>query len=152
MNSIYFSSVLKSEYGEDLESLMFFNAQQGRVSDGIIESIERFGTPKIVVEGQFLRIAVGSLPSVQTLFAFEHENGTEKLVGVLVYFRSDVENIVVLHVAAKEDYCMFGGQSDQMLLFKLITKLREIASRIKGVRSLTVMYQKGVVRQIPIQS
>lgn len=152
MKSIYFSSVLKSEYQEDLETLLFFNPQQERVSDAIMESIERYGTPKIIVDGELLRISVGTLPSVQTLFAFKHEKEKESLVGVLVYFRSSDENLVLLHVAAKENYCMFGSQGDQMLIFELITKLRQIASRIKGVRFLTVMYQKGVVRQIPIQS
>ena len=143
-----FSSVLKTEYYSDLESLLFLNPQQGRVQLGISESLERFGQPEILVGSDFLQVKVGSISDVQTLFAFDNYSEIQKpeLAGVMIYVRTDDENIVVLHVAVAEDYCLAGRYGDERLLKRFLVMLRKIAHRIKGVRSIEIIYAKRVAR------
>lgn len=149
-NSVLFSSVLKTEYRDELEALMFFNSQQGIVRADIVESIEKHGIPKIVVDGEFLRINVGEFSDVQTLFAFEDIGRDVHLIAIVIYVRINTENVIVLHIAVKEEYAIRGGRAEEMLLMRLIIKLKEIASRIRGVKSITLMYDKGAITRISV--
>jgi len=129
---------------------MFFNPQQGIRWSGIVESIEKFGNPKLVAEGEHIRIKTETLENVQALFAFDRKDKNMRLVGVVVYFRADAETIIILHVAVEDDYSMNGPFSDEMLAMKLIAKVREIGRQIKGVKQLTIFYEKGLERNIPV--
>lgn len=151
MREILFSSVLRTDYYRDLESLLFFNSEQERAQLGIIESLEKFGQPEILVGTDFLQVKVGSFSDVQTLFAFDNYNEIQnpELAGVMIYVRTGDENIAVLHVAVAEDYCVAGRYGDEILLMRFFVKLREIAHRIKGVRSIEIVYDKRVAR-IPV--
>jgi len=151
MRTISFSSVLETDYHPDLQSLLFFNPHQERAKSGLIESLEKFGPPDIVVDGDFLHVKVGSPWDVQTLFAFDnHNNGQKpKLAGVIIYVRIDYENIVVVHVAVEEEYSVGGRCADKMLPMRFLVELREIARRIRGVRSITLGYVKGT-RRMPV--
>ncbi len=148
MNNIIFSSILKSKYRDELEKLLYFNPEQGKIRPGVTKSIERYGNPEIYVDGDLLRIRVEAFSDVQTVYVFHKGGRGSNLIGLLVYVRPDLENIIVLHIAVREEYSMNGCYSDEMLLMRLIIKLREIASRINGVDSLIVMYETGVVRKI----
>lgn len=149
MNSkITFTSVLGLEYGEDLEDLMFFNPQQKEASSRIDHVINEYGVPSIVVDNDRLRIQVEGLAECQTLYALDCSAEKPVLAGVMVYVRSDWENIVLLHIAVKEDYSRMGKFADQMLVLKMTTQLRRIARRIKGIRSITLKYSSGLV--IPV--
>lgn len=146
----HFSSVLSYQYRDDLETLMFFNPQQSKVKPAIVATIEKYGIPRVVVEGELLRIRVEKFAEVQALFALENIGGYSNLAGVIVYVRTDKETIVVLHLAVKEEYSFSGILANKMLVMQLIVKLREIASRIKGVRSIMVVYGKNGIRRIPV--
>jgi hypothetical protein len=150
MTNIRFSSTLNSRYRKDLETLMFFNPQQGRVKPAIVETIEKYGIPKIVVEGELLRIKVEKFADVQALFALETIGERPRLVGVIVYVRPDRETIVVLHLAVQEEYTFSGLHDGEMLVMRLLVNLREIASRIKDVRAIIIVYGKGVFKRIPL--
>ena len=52
-----------------LEQLLFFNVNQHRVRDGIQLSIETYGVPEIYEHDGGLRVRVGDIDGVQTLFA-----------------------------------------------------------------------------------
>lgn len=147
---IVFSSKLGKNHRDELETLMFFNPQQKHVESGILESIERYGLPKVAPNGEFLRVEIAGLPEVQTLFALETYGASASLIGVIVYLRVNRESIVVLHVGVREEYSIFGIYADEMLAMKLIVHLRQIARQIKGVRTLTVIYGKGMIRRIPV--
>jgi len=149
MNSrIGFSSVLGAEYREELEELLFFNPQQRRALSGIDRSISEYGVPTIVVDHNHLRIAVDGLPETQTLYALDYTWEKPVLAGVMVFVRSDLENIILLHIAVREDYSRVGKYADEMLVLRLTTQLRRIAKRIKGVRAITLKYSSGLV--IPV--
>ena len=52
-----------------LEQLLFFNVNQHRVRVGIQQSIDTYGVPEIYEEEGSLRVRVGDVAGVQTLFA-----------------------------------------------------------------------------------
>jgi len=151
MQEIFFSSVLKTDYYRDLQSLLFFNPQQEKVKFNIIESLEKFGQPEIVVDADFLHVKVGSFRDVQTLFAFDNRNEGEKpeLAGVIIYVRVNEENMIVLHIAVREEYSVVGNYCDEMLVMRFITKLRDVGRRIKDVRSIVFLYDEFAPR-IPV--
>jgi len=140
---MFFSSVLGSEYHSDLESLLFFNPQQEKIQFGIVDWLEKFGQPEIMADGDRLRIKVGAFPDVQTLFGFDNNDNQEaNLVGVIVYVRTDGENLIVLHVAVKEEYSLAGIYAEEMLVMRFFAELRKVGHRIKGVRLITFMYDQ----------
>ena len=147
-SQIRFSSILGHEYREELEELMFFNPQQRRAISGINHSISEYGVPSIIADGDRLRIKVDGLAETQTLYALDHSSDRPVLAGVMVYVRSDAENIVLLHIAVKEDYSRMGKHAEEMLVLRLMTQLRRIARMIKGVRAITLKYSSGLV--IPV--
>ena len=147
-SQIRFSSILGHEYREELEELMFFNPQQRRALSGINHSISEYGVPSIVADGDRLRIKVDGLQESQTLYALDNYWEKPVLAGVMVYVRSDLENIILLHIAVKEDYSRMGKYADEMLVLRLMTQLRRIAKGIKGIRAITLKYSSGLV--IPV--
>jgi hypothetical protein len=150
MSGIFFTSLLGNEYRAGLEELMFFNPQQGKVKTGIVASIERYGLPQIFLDGKFLRVKVQEFSEVQTLFALDGRADVSKLVGVVVYVRTNVETITILHIGVDEQYSISGLHAGEMLVVRMIAQLREIARRIKGIRSLVLIYGKGAHTRIPI--
>lgn len=150
MRTLHFTSSLDDHYREDLENLMYFNPMQERTEAGIVAAIEQYGVPKVVSKDGRLSIRVGELPEVQTLFALSGQAQNDPLAGILIYIRSSKEVLTVLHIGVKEEYSTFGVYSDSMLTVTFITRLREIARTIKGVRILTIMYGKGNIRRIPV--
>ena len=145
---IRFSSILGTDYRSELEELMFFNPQQNKALTGISHAISEYGVPVIVEDNGRLRISVEGLPESQTLFALDDSSEKPILAGVMVYMRTDPENLVLLHIAVHEDYSRAGIYGDEMLVWRFMTQLRDIAKRIKGIRSITLKYSSGLV--IPV--
>ncbi len=150
MCQILFTSLLRDEYRTDLENLMFFNPQQSKVKSAIVQCIEEYGLPEIFVEGKFLRVKVQGFSDVQTLFALDQNEGSRRLAGVMVYVRNGIDNMLLLHIGVDESYSISGPNADEMVVMRLIIKLKEIARRIKGVHSLTVLYGNGLPTKISV--
>ncbi len=145
---IRFTSVLGIEYREDLEELLFYNPLQKNALTGISHSISEFGVPSIVEDNARLRISVEGLPESQSLFALDTSGEKPVLAGAMVYMRTDLETLVLLHIAVKEDYSRMGIYGDEMLVLRFMTQLRDIARRIKGIRAISLKYSSGLV--IPV--
>ena len=145
---IRFSSILEQDYRNDLEELIFFNPQQRKALTGINHAISEYGVPSVVETSGRLRITVEGAPESQTLFALDCSADKPVLAGVMVYMRTNPENLVLLHIAVKEDYSRSGIYGDEMLVLRFMTQLRDIAKRIKGIRSITLKYSSGLV--IPV--
>ena len=143
-SNIQFSSVLGAEYHEELEKLMFFNPGQEKALPGIYDSINEYGLPSIVEEGERLRINVEGLGAAQTLFALDQQGEKNLLVGVMVFCRISIETIVLLHIAVLEEYSWAGKFADEMVVLRLMSKLREIAKRLKGVQNIRLQYASGL--------
>ena len=148
MGDIFFSSNLGCQYKEELEKLLFFNPQQYLIEESIIESIERYGVPKIIENSKLIRVQVEKLSDVQSLFAFENINEKPLLIGVIVYFRNNLENIIILHISIRDEFSTYGIYSHKMLVCRFIIELRNIARRVKGIRTLTLLNGKNNINKI----
>lgn len=153
MIDLVFTSRLPVEFREELETLLFFHPRQTTFYPDIVGSVERYGSPNIAEDGGFLRLRVGESSDIQSLYAVANSGDQRQLLGVMVYLRIDVETILLLHMAVKEQYCSAGNHSDELLTLRLISELRGIARRLKGVRSILVTYGGHPAHQkIPVRA
>eukprot|EP01156_Anaeramoeba_ignava_P015967 Anaeramoba_ignava/a617238_6.p1 GENE.a617238_6~~a617238_6.p1 ORF type:complete len:147 (-),score=20.09 a617238_6:128-568(-) len=146
MKSITFTSVLNIKFLEKLKTLLFFNPEQQKIVTGILASIEKYGLPKIEPEGENIVIKVGELTEVQSIYAIDNE----ELVGVMLFFRETAQNITLLHIAVAEEHSLQGNKGNKMIALQLIYKLKEIAAKIKDVKTISIYYQKDVLKKIKI--
>ncbi len=130
-----FTSLLKQEYQKELEQLLFFNPGQKSMLAAIVDSVEKFGSPNIVVNNGHLGINVEKLDGVQTLFALDDN----KLVGILVYSRLSTESLTVIHIVVDQDYSSDGEFAKDMLMMRLLELLRNCARRVSGVKTIRII-------------
>ena len=142
-----YTSILKPEYRQELEQLLFFNSAQHAVHSAIVDSIEMFGEPFVDNDGGRLRVNVKKLDEVQTLFAFDGD----KLAGILVYSRVSHERIVVIHIAVHEEYSSSGQFAHKKLVLRMSQQLRKCARSIKGVKFIRMMYGNNRTRDYPVR-
>ncbi|HVU07775.1 MAG TPA: hypothetical protein VHG89_04445 [Verrucomicrobiae bacterium] len=146
MKLIFSSSALKRSRPA-LEELLFFNPRQSRVRDGIVHSLEQFGHPRIEETSDRLSVRVGE-SEAQTIFAFDQDRPGNDPIGVVIFVRTSTAEMVVMHVAVHSDYQLQNRYADLGLGFILLEKVREIASRIVGVRQVTLHYRREIVIKI----
>jgi hypothetical protein len=142
---LVFSSSLNADRRDELESLMFFHPEQGQHSSSINASILSYGFPKVIEEGGALRIGIESL-EVQTLYAFVDRGVTKDLAGVLVYTRMHGDTLVLLHMAVRPEFCYSTGYKNELVLVRILSQLRAIARRIRGIKKLSILYAE---KEIP---
>ena len=120
-----------------LEQLLFFNANQHRVRVGIEQSIATYGVPEIYEQDGSLRIRVGDIEGVQTLFAVTEAG---RLLGVAVFVRLADERFVVLHLGVEP---RFGKALDvnTPVLLRLMHEIRSAARRTHGVHRIELVYR-----------
>lgn len=135
---VTFASRIADGHRQTLERLLFFNECQGRVAQGIVDAIAKYGPPEIKSEGGWLRVRIAGLPDVQSLFAIDGATGEP--IGVAVYVRADLEHVTVLHIGLAEAYCAGGEREGWNLLLRLMKEIRRSSKRLKGVRRLSVLY------------
>jgi hypothetical protein len=150
-NDLKLVSHLPLSCREDLERLMFFNAHQGRFAEGIMRSIEAFGMPEVIEEGEELRIEIKGLAGAQALFATEDEPSGPRPIALLIYQRVDEESLALLHVGVREDHAAGGEFADRLVLIRLIASLRRAARSIRGIREIVMMYAGGATARIPVR-
>jgi hypothetical protein len=135
---VTFTSKVAIEHRPTLERLLFFNGCQNRVARRIADVIDRYGSPEIQPDGEWLRVRLAGLADVQSLFAVETTTGQP--IGVAVYMRADLEHVTVLHLGLSEEYCAGGEREGLNLLLRLMKEIRRSSRRVKGVRRLSVLY------------
>jgi hypothetical protein len=139
-----YSSVLAASRYEELAALMFFNGQQPRFRSVIVDAIERYGMPEIVVRDGALRFTVGSLGEVQSLYAFDGDAVRGRLAGVMLYARTSPQKVVLLHIGVAPDYGSDGPRADRFLAMRLVEQLKHASRAIKGVTELEIVYGRRV--------
>ena len=142
---IGFSSVLASDYQEDLEKLLFFNPQQSQTLPYIRRLIPTVRRPSIYTQDGRLRIRIEDLPrtpdpSLPWRIRISRRSGR-----VMVFCRVNLDTVVLVHIAVLEEYSRFGARADAGLVAKMISELRAVARKLKGVRSIELKYAKGLV-------
>ncbi|MBV8175553.1 MAG: hypothetical protein JO151_13475 [Verrucomicrobia bacterium] len=118
---------------------MFFHPEQGQHVSSINASIVSYGFPKVIEDKGVLRIGIEGL-EVQTLYAFVDRGVKKDLAGVVVYTRVHDDTMVLLHMAVRPEYCYSIGYKNELVLVRILTQLRAIAKRIKGIKKLSILY------------
>jgi hypothetical protein len=144
---LIFSSRVPAECKADLEELLFLNPRQYRVRDGILNSLQQFGHPRIEPVADGLQIRVGD-HEAQTLFAFDRERAEPGPVGAVIFLRTSREEIAIIHVAVHDDYALRGTEAGVGLGVTLVEKVKEIATRIVGVERIVFFYRRHVVMRL----
>ena len=135
--SIGITSKLPVDQRTALEQLLFFNVNQHRVRVGIQQSIETYGVPEIYEHDGGLRVRVGDIAGVQTLFAIS-EFG--RPLGVAVFVRSAHERFAVLHLGVDPRLSLTPEVNTRVLL-KLMHEIRSAARRTRGVERIELVYK-----------
>ena len=148
MIDLAFQSTLASDDREALERLMFFNHRQRQAETAITRAVERFGSPTIVADAGRLRVAVGAGAEVQCLFAIEHGRRSDALAGMVVYLRTSVDEILILHIAVADRY----GRKGLEVVSALVRTVRAAAERLRGVERLTMLDLQGRELRITIRT
>jgi hypothetical protein len=122
-----------------LEQLLFFNVNQHRVRLGIQQSIETYGVPEIYEQHDGLRVRVGDIEGVQTLFAV---SDTGRPLGVAVFVRLAHERFVVLHLGVEpRPGSASAPEINTRVLLKLMHEIRGAARRTRGVDRIELSYK-----------
>ena len=141
---IKISSELPLEYRDELERIVFFNPDQARVLASLERSIRRYGVPSIEENKSLLRLSVPAVKASQSLYAFDESMTPARLAGVVMFVRdpNDSSAIVILHLAIHEDYASDGISANEWLATRLMSTVRGICLRTRGVTSLRVLYPR----------
>jgi hypothetical protein len=139
------TSILGTKHADELEKLLFFHPQQGRIRRNISESVEKYGSPRIIEKNSGLRIELPLLEDVQTLYALVRNRGRQELVGALVYTRTEARTLEILHIVVKDEYTLSGKHADQELTFLFIEELCRIGRMIQGIHFVRLAYDRGRV-------
>jgi hypothetical protein len=118
---------------------MFFHPHQEEHSSRINHSIKHYGFPRLIVDGESLRIGIDGL-DVQTLYTFINRGTDRELAGVVVYSRIEADALTLLHMAVKPEFCYAGGYRNEVMLVRMLAQLRLIAKRIKGIKRIAIAY------------
>lgn len=135
--TIGITSKLAAEQRPALEQLLFFNVNQHRVRVGIQQSIDTYGVPEIYEQDGGLRVRVGDIEGVQTLFAISDQG---RPLGVAVFVRSAHERFAVLHLGVEPRSSLRSDHSTRVLL-KLMHEIRSTARRTRGVDCIELAYK-----------
>jgi hypothetical protein len=135
--TIGITSKLPVEQRTALEQLLFFNVNQHRVRLGIQQSIDTYGVPEIYEHDGGLRVRVGDVAGVQTLFAV---SDTGRPLGVAVFVRSAHERFAVLHLGV-EPRLGATPELNTRVLLKLMHEIRSAARRTRGVDRIELVYK-----------
>jgi hypothetical protein len=147
VNNLVFSSTASKQCRPALEELLFFNPRQFRVREGIINSLQHFGHPRLEETATGLTIKVGEVEA-QTLFAFRKTLRETDPIGLVVFLRTSREEIAILHIAVHSEYSLHGNREHLGLGVLLMEKVKEIATRIVGVERIVFFYRREVVIRV----
>jgi hypothetical protein len=137
-DAIVITSRLAAAQRPALEQLLFFNVNQHRVRHGIEQSIKIYGVPEIYEQGSSLRIRVGDIEGVQTLFAVSSDG---RPLGVAVFMRLAKERFVVLLLGV-ETRTPTASDVNTSVLLKLMHGIRSAARRTRGVHRIELVYKE----------
>jgi len=148
MNLVLQSSVAAS-YNDALERLVFFNTNQLQAQADIVRAVEQYGVPAIVSGPEGLHVSLSQCDDAQCLFALVPRRGRLELAGMLIYRRTCVEEVLVVHIAVADRY----GRTKRPglgLVIGMLRAVRAAARRLRGVQRVRLLYRDGRQFGIPI--
>jgi hypothetical protein len=118
MHRIRVTSVLPVAFRDELERIVFFNPEQGLVTGPLVDTVHRYGV----------------------LYALDQTAKSERLVGVAMFVREPPSTMVILHLAAHEDYTSKGRWAEAYVITRLIAAIRSAAMSTHGIETLRILY------------
>jgi hypothetical protein len=140
MRTIRISSVLPVSLRDELERIVFFNPEQRLVTAALLDSVRRYGIPTIFEENGCLRFRINAFGRLQSLYAFDDTAEPARLVGVAMFVRDAPDSMIVLHLAVHEDYTSHGKWSQGSVVLLLVSAIRRISQRTRGIETLRILY------------
>jgi hypothetical protein len=150
MHPVEFSSILPAEYRSQLEQLLYFNRLQSCAASAIAELVEKYGQPWIEQVDGRVRVGIGDVVGVQSLFALAAADQTRRLAGVVIYTREG-EDLVIIHLAVARTFSYRGAHRHALLVMRLVEAVRDVARRLNGVRGVVLYYPEGVPQRLSIR-
>jgi len=132
-------SSLDASYRGALERLMYFNPRQHELQTGIADVVDAYGTPIIVCDDAGLHVSVDRRPDAQCLFALTGTSAGLTLAGLIVFLRSSIEEMLVLHVAVADGFGRNRRLSLEVVLV-LVGAVRDTAHRLRGTKHFRMLY------------
>ncbi|MGA2179010.1 MAG: hypothetical protein ABSH15_05440 [Verrucomicrobiota bacterium] len=145
--NLIFSSKASKHCRPAVEELLFFNPRQYRVREGIVNSLEKFGHPRIEETADRLSVQIGDCEA-QILFAYDQSRHGDDPVGIVVFLRTSPAEVAIMHVAVHPEYSLQGEQAGAGLGVVLVEKVKEIAARIAGVKQVIFFYRSEVILRL----
>lgn len=147
-SKIHYKGFVNEQDLDDLKELLFFNEEQTKYKDSIVASIELFGLPEIVQTNEKYSIKVKKQPDSQTIFAFDD---SDNLLGVALFCRDSKENISLIHLAVKNRLSQKYVKEYENVALSLVENLINIAKKIKGIETITILYSHNENSKIKIK-
>ena len=132
--------MLTTAYRDELERIVFFNPEQERVTTSLLDSVKRYGVPRIVEDGTLLRFRIPAFGSIQSLYAFDEGELPARLVGVVMFVRETPDTMLLLHLAVHEDYTGAGDRADAWVTPRLMAAVRSACRQTRGITTLRMLY------------
>jgi hypothetical protein len=134
------ASLLAPSYRDELERIVFFNPEQGKVERPVVTLVHRYGVPEITEEAGTLRFHLRGFPEIQSLFALDETDAPAALAGVVMFVRESEDTLLLLHLAVHEQYTARGKHAKAWVALRLVGAVRGVCARTKGVRRLRILY------------
>lgn len=150
---LVFTSSLPLSYRDALERLVFFNPNQLHMEGGITRAMDLYGSPEIASGPDGLSVTVSGCSEVQCLFAVDRADSRQPpaVAGMLVYLRTSLEEVLVVHVAVGDPYSRT-RRTGLGVVIRLIRALRASARRLRGVECIRFLYTDERQYQIRINA
>ncbi len=134
------SSLLSPSYRDELERIVFFNPEQGKVEKPVVTLVSRYGVPAVAEQADTLRFHLRGCRDIQSLFALDETNRPAVLAGVVMFVRESLEAVLLLHLAVHEDYGSGGIHSESWVTPRLLATVRSACKRVRGITCLRLTY------------
>jgi hypothetical protein len=140
VRTLRFTSLLSASYRDELERIVFFNPEQDRVTEALVDSVRRYGVPSIVDEGGILRFRVSAFGPIQSLFAIDEAEQPLRLAGVVMFVRECADTMLLLHLAVHEAYSAAGALAHVWVTTRLLAAVRNACLRTRGIKTMRMLY------------
>ncbi len=134
-----FQSSINSIFSEDLSDLLFFNINQINYKEHIIQAINSYGSPEIVLNGDKITITLKGEIETHTLFLIGQEQIEEVLLGVAVFFKEKNNEAILLHIAVNHNL-----YDSTFLTLQLIIEVKNYLKNITGIQKLSIFYSDRI--------
>lgn len=139
-----FAPSISIQAAEELQEVFFFNSNQNRYRARIVNTISKYGKPKVVEENNQITIRLDSEKlNQQTLFVID-KNNNNKLIGVLIFVK-EINTINIVHLAFNENTQPCSNLVISSVFNFTINKFALMLANIKDIKFIKFQYNSLIV-------